>query len=66
MREAWTIEDVQQAATREAEPAEGGFKQEARTQQSNYGIQNEVETFFFTRKYVESQRFTYAVIIYLV
>ena len=46
MREAWTVEDVQQAATREAEPAEGGFKQEARTQQSSYGIQNEVETFF--------------------
>ena len=64
MREAWTIEDVQQAATREAEPAEGGLKQEARTQQSSYGIQNEVET--FSRKYVESQRFTYAVIIYLV
>ena len=46
MREAWTVEDVQQAATREAEPAEGGLKQEARTQQSSYGIQNEVETFF--------------------
>ena len=65
MRETWRIQDAQQAATREAEPAEGGLKQEARTQQSSYGIQNEVET-FFSRKYVESQRFTYAVIIYLV